>query len=105
MHARLGTHATHQQGYAANACQVGQVSNAILELEDEEVAFRGSAEVHAALAAMLYAERPQQRLRAEQQWDVAAEFDSRYSDSAWVAGQKHWPPRLVAALERFLQLQ
>lgn len=85
--------------------QVGQTGESILELEDEEVGFKGSAEVHAALAAVLYTERPSQRLRAEQQWDVAVEFDSRYVDTTWVRSEKHWPPRLVAALERFLLLQ
>ncbi len=85
--------------------QVGQVPECIVELEDEEVGFRGSAEVSAALAAVLYTERPQQRLRAEQQWEVAAEFDGRYSSPEWVAREKHWPPRLVAALEGFLQLR
>lgn len=51
------------------------------------------------------AERPAQRLRAEQQWDIATEFDQRYSDPAWVSANKHWPPRLMAALHRFLALQ
>jgi len=129
--------------------QVGQANQAIIELEDEEIAFKGSAEVkysqpwvgcaahsrlhaarprwrrlplgetgpspdrdapawlqvHAALAAVLYSERPLQRLRAEQQWDIAAEFDGRYSDTAWVAAEKHWPPRLIQALQKFLLLQ
>jgi hypothetical protein len=53
---------------------------------------------------VLWAERPNQRLRAEQQFELAAEFDRRYSDAAFVREQRHWPPRLVAALEQFLQL-
>eukprot|EP00775_Hariotina_reticulata_P011180 gene11180-11330_t len=63
--------------------QAGEVSNALLGLEDQEVAMRGYPEVHAALAAVLYAERPAQRLRAEQQFDIALEFDSRYQDASW----------------------
>lgn len=66
---------------------------------------RGYPEVHAALAAVLYVERPAQRLRAEQQWDIALEFDSGYQDSEWVAKNKHWPPALMKALQRFLLLQ
>lgn len=85
--------------------QAGEVSNALLALEDQEVAMRGYPEVHAALAAVLYAERPAQRLRAEQQFDIAVEFDSRYQDANWVAANKHWPPALMAALNRFLLLQ
>ncbi len=85
--------------------QVGQPSQALLELEDEEVSMKGQAEVHAALAAVLYAERPAQRLRAEQQWDAAQAFDTRYSDTDWVRQAKHWPPRMVQALDSFLKLQ
>ena len=66
---------------------------------------RGNPEVHAALAAVLYAERPQQRWRAEQQWDIALEFDIRYTDANWVAKEKHWPPALMSALQRFLSLE
>lgn len=84
--------------------QAGDASRAILELESEEVVLTGYAEVHAALAAILYAERPAQVLRAEQQWTVATSFDTRYGDPAWVRREKHWPPRAVAALERFLSL-
>ena len=37
--------------------EVGQVQQALAELDDEEIALRGYAEVHAALAAILYTER------------------------------------------------
>jgi hypothetical protein len=47
--------------------QLGDVSDAILQLEDLEVALRGYAEVHAALAAILYVERPARLNQAEQQ--------------------------------------
>lgn len=47
--------------------QLGQVSSAILQLEDLEVTLRGYAEVHAALAAILYVERPALLELAEQQ--------------------------------------
>lgn len=66
---------------------------------------RGYPEVHAALAAVLYAERPAQRLRAEQQWDIALEFDSRYESYDWVASNKHWPPAMLQALQKFLLLE
>jgi hypothetical protein len=66
---------------------------------------RGSPGVHAALAALLYAERPSQRWRAEQQWDIATAFDSRYGDVSYVRREQHWPPRLLDALQRFLALR
>ena len=50
------------------------------------------------------AERPREVLLAEQQWEIAMEFDRRYADPQWVQQQKHWPPRALAALERFLRL-
>lgn len=82
--------------------QVDRPQDALLQLEDEEVALRGSAEVHAALAVVFYGlGKP---VQAEQQWAVASEFDKRYSDVAWVAAEKHWPPKLLQALEKFLTL-
>ncbi len=62
-------------------------------------------QVHAALAAILYAERPLERQRAELQWELASEFDTRYEDMGWVAREKHWGPNLLLALEKFLTLQ
>ncbi|KAG2424210.1 hypothetical protein HXX76_014742 [Chlamydomonas incerta] len=91
-------------GRALQAYQLGAVSDCLLALEDEEAALRGAAEVHAALAALLYTERPSLALRAEEEWAIASSFDKRYSDPAWVAANKHWPPRAVAALQRFLAL-
>ena len=126
--------------------ETGQVEQALLELEDEEVALRGNAEVpphnhgvhlvtlsktkvrridsaktycnyplrahalapaqvHAAMAAVLYAEKPLERQRAELQWEIGTEFDSRYNNIEWVARSKVWGPRLLQALERFLTLQ
>jgi hypothetical protein len=85
--------------------QLGHVDLCIVELEDEEVAFRGSAEVHAALASVLYAERPGRIALAEQQWDIATEFDTRYQDINWVRQERKWPPKMLQALEAFLNLR
>ncbi len=65
---------------------------------------RNCTQVHAALACMLHAERPREVGRAESQWEIANEFDTRFSDLQWVRTEKHWPPRLLAALENFLTL-
>lgn len=81
------------------------MSEALLELEDEEVSLRGYPEVHVALAAIMYAERPGQIARVEAQWELATEFDTRYTDVNWVARQKHWPPKMIDALNRFLLLE
>ena len=71
----------------------------------ESSAGAGNAEVHAAMAAVLYAEKPMERQRAELQWDIATEFDSRYGSIEWVAESKVWGPRLLHALQKFLLLQ
>lgn len=67
------------------------MSEALLELEDEEVSLIRYPEVHVALAAILYAERPGQIARIEAQWELATAFDTRYIDVNWVAREKHWP--------------
>ncbi len=76
-----------------------------MELDDEETALRGYAEVHAALASVLWVERPGQRDRAEQQWAIAMAFDKRFADPEFVAVARHWPPRMLTALQRFLELK
>ena len=85
--------------------QLEDVRGSLLELDDLEVSLRGLAEVHAALAALLYVERPLQLSRAEEQWELATAFDKRYNDTQWVDQAKKWPPRMLQALERFLELR
>ena len=85
--------------------QAGRTVDAVLEMEGEEEALRGNAEVHAALAAMLYSESPRQIGRAEMQWEIAREFDSRYANLDWVIHEKHWPPAMQTALRNFLNLK
>ena len=46
--------------------EAGDASDAILELEDEAIGLVGSAEIHAALAALMYVERPGLAFRAEE---------------------------------------
>ena len=82
--------------------QTGSKSQAILELEDLEASLRGFAEVHAALAAIIYNERPYEIAYAEEQFDLASDFDKRYLDVEWVSREKHWPPAMIAALDKFV---
>ncbi|KAL0021402.1 hypothetical protein WJX79_000763 [Trebouxia sp. C0005] len=85
--------------------QAGKTTDAVLEMEGEEEELRGNAEVHAALAAMLYSESPKQIDRAETQWEIAREFDQRFSNLDWVRKEKHWPPAMQTALGNFLNLK
>lgn len=82
----------------------GDATRAIAGLEDSALALRGRAEAHAALASLLYAERPAQLSRAELEFEVASEFDRRFEDADWVAKNRHWPPKALGALRRFLSL-
>jgi len=85
--------------------QAGKTTDAVLEMEGEEEELRGNAEVHAALAAMLYSKSPKQIDRAETQWEIAREFDQRFSNLDWVKKEKHWPPAMQTALGNFLYLK
>lgn len=60
--------------------------------------------MHAALAAMLYGQHPPALVRAEEQFEVAQEFDRRYADPQWAREERHWPPAVVEALQHFMDL-
>lgn len=92
-------------GRALLLYQIGNTSESILELEDLEASLRGFAEVHAALASIIYTERPSEISYAEEQFDLASEFDSRYLDVQWVEREKHWPPAMLTALNKFAALK
>ena len=62
------------------------------------------AEVHAALAAALYADK-HATVPAEQQFTIATLLDSRYTNPSWVKSTKHWPPSLIASLQKFIALR
>ena len=112
-------------GRALMLFQLGQRAEALSELKSVEVRLRGNPEVrsssccltgtpdrvlccamqlHAALAAMLYSQQPPALSRAEEQFEVASEFDRRFADPRWAQQERHWPPAVVAALQHFLDL-
>jgi hypothetical protein len=91
-------------GQALLLYERGDATRAIAGLEDTALALTGRAEAHAALAALLYSERPNQLSRAELEFEVASEFDRRFEDPDWVARERHWPPKALAALRRFVAL-
>ncbi|KAK9845931.1 hypothetical protein WJX81_006312 [Elliptochloris bilobata] len=100
----LALSARARLGRALLLYQTGASSQAIVELEGERILTREFPEADAALAAMLWVERPDQRAQAESLWDGALHLDSRLSTLDFVAGARRWPPRLVKALDRFLLL-
>lgn len=62
------------------------------------------AEVHAALAAVLYADK-KSPLAAEQQFTIATLLDPHYADLSYVKDTKHWPPSLVTSLKKLINFQ
>ena len=60
------------------------------------------SDMRAALAAALWVEG--QQGEAESNWVAAVGLDNRYQDLDWIENIRRWPPSMVAALERFLEL-
>ena len=59
-------------------------------------------DARAALAAILWV-GGEDRAAAEEQWLRVG--DPRYRDRAWLAGDRHWPPRLVAAATALMDIK
>lgn len=60
-------------------------------------------EVHAALAAALYADK-HAPLLAENQFTIATLLDPHFTDLSYVRDSKHWPPSLISSLQHFITL-
>jgi hypothetical protein len=57
--------------------------------------------MRAALAAALWADGKE--AGAESAWERVE--DSRYKDRRWLRSERRWPPKMVVALEAFLDLK
>lgn len=60
-------------------------------------------DVRAALTAVLWEKGDQGE--AESNWVATVGIDSRYQQIDWVKNTRRWPPQMVAALSKFLNLQ
>ncbi len=60
-------------------------------------------DVRAALTALLWEEGKQGE--AESNWVATVGVDSRYKDVQWVKQVRKWPPKMVVALENFLNME
>ena len=89
-------------GRAITRYEVGNKGQAVIELEYEVLNNVGIPEAHAALAAACWSSG--KTSLAEFQWEVAMEFDSRFSNVRWVSENYHWGPELTGALQKFLSL-
>lgn len=90
-------------GRALVLYEIGDRDESIAEMEDVSVALKGYPEIHAALAAALYADK-HAPLLAENQFAIATLLDPHYTDLAYVRDTKHWPPSLVSSLRNFITL-
>lgn len=59
-------------------------------------------DMRAALTAMLWEEGKQGE--AESNWVATVGLDNRYQDIKWVKTVRRWPPKMVEALDKFLNL-
>ncbi|KAL3591474.1 hypothetical protein D5086_010114 [Populus alba] len=84
-------------GRALSLYEVGNREEAIAEMEDVSISLKGYPEIHAALAAALYADK-HALLLAENQFTIATMLDPHYTDLSYVKETKHWPPSLESAV-------
>ncbi|KAJ3703955.1 hypothetical protein LUZ61_007660 [Rhynchospora tenuis] len=90
-------------GRALILYEIGDRDEAIAEMEDVSISLKGYPEIHAALAAALYADK-RAPLLAENQFTIATLLDPHYTDISYVRETKHWPPSLVSSLQHFITL-
>ena len=83
--------------------QLGKTQTAIRTLRNLVRKYPRYPDTRAALTAALWVEGKQGE--AESQWVSVLGLDSRYKDIEWVRDIRRWPPAMVAALNKFLQLQ
>jgi tetratricopeptide (TPR) repeat protein len=89
--------------YALAEYQLGQTEEAIRTMRNIVRKYPKFADMRAALTAVLWTEG--RKGEAESQWVSAVGLDNRYKDITWVKTVRRWPPTMVAALEKFLNLQ
>jgi tetratricopeptide (TPR) repeat protein len=83
--------------------QIGEKKEAILELRKLIRKYPQFPDVRASLTAALWVNGNQGE--AESNWVAAIGLDQRYKDIDWVENIRRWPPAMVMALEKFLQLE
>lgn len=88
--------------YALALYQVGETDKAIREMRNLVRKYPQFPDVRAALTAALWVSG--NRGEAESNWVAVVGLDKRYRDLDWVAHTRRWPSAVVAALEKFLEL-
>ena len=82
--------------------QMGDRSQAIRNMRNLVRKYPMYSDMRAALAAALWTEGKQGE--AESNWVAAVGLDNRYQDLDWIENIRRWPPAMVEALEKFLNI-
>ena len=82
--------------------QMGDRTEAIRNMRNLVRKYPMYSDMRAALAAALWAEG--QQGEAESNWVAAIGLDNRYQDLNWLENIRRWPPTMIQALEKFLNL-
>lgn len=83
--------------------EIGQKSEAMRTIRDLVRKYPMFPDMRAALTAVLW--EAGQQGEAESNWVAAVGMDGRYQDLNWVKNTRRWPPQMVVALDKFLNLQ
>jgi tetratricopeptide (TPR) repeat protein len=89
--------------YALALYQDGQTEKALRTMKNLVRKYPNFADMRAALSACLWEKGKQGE--AESNWVAAVGLDKRYKDLEWVTQVRRWPPAVVNALDKFLNLQ
>lgn len=82
--------------------QLGDRPEAIRNMRNLVRKYPMYSDMRAALAATLWVEGKQGE--AESNWVAAVGLDNRYQDLDWIENIRRWPPAMIQALSRFLNL-
>ena len=82
--------------------QLGDRDEAIRNMRNLVRKYPMYSDMRAALAATLWVEGKQGE--AESNWVAAIGLDNRYQDLNWIENIRRWPPAMIQALSRFLNL-
>ncbi len=80
--------------------ELGKNEEALKSLQEIVRKYPMLSDARAALTALLWYSGYQGE--AESNWVSAVGLDKRYGDRDWIANTKNWPPKIVAALDQFI---
>lgn len=82
--------------------QIGDINKALTKMRNLVRKYPMFPDMRAALTAVLWQQG--QQGEAESNWVAAVGMDNRYQDLDWVKNIRRWPPKMILALDQFLNL-